>query len=146
MYGYQETITAKEVDSQSRYALLNELVGMNATCLQGAIFNVLAWLSETYRKAEYLKGSSGRTWRTYTLSNGGFYMAPATEVQFRVEVVGNYHTSVMSADAVGITACLFAFGQLSEITFESRFVELRDKLYSWAASHPEWPKIRGAID
>lgn len=146
MYGYQKTITATEIEGQERYALLNKVAGVNATCLQGAIFNVLAWLSETYRKAEYLKGTSGRTWRTFVLSNGGFYMAPATQTQFKVSVECNYHTSVMSADAVGVTACLFAFGQLAEITMESRFVELRNALYAWAAAHPEWPKIRGAID
>lgn len=146
MYGYQEIITAREVESKEQGAFLNKLVGVNATCLQGAIFNVLAWLSETYRKAEYLKGSGGNTWSMYALSNGGFYMAPSAEVLFEVSVLGNYHSSVMSADAVGITACIFALGQLAEITGETRYVVWRDKLYSWAAVHPEWPKIRGAID
>ncbi|MEI2659433.1 MAG: antirestriction protein [Bifidobacterium adolescentis] len=54
---------------------------------------------------------TGGFWDLFTLSNGAFYMAPRDH-PFVVASMNGFEGS-MSADALGITACLFAYSQLS---------------------------------
>lgn len=42
---------------------------------------------------------NGGFWNFYTLTNGGFYMAPAGDKRMRLEVDGNGFSGEMSADA-----------------------------------------------
>jgi Antirestriction protein len=58
----------------------------------------------------------GGLWAFYSLCNGGFYMAPATSATFMV-CCPNGFEGELSADALGITACLYAYSALS---FEDR--------------------------
>ena len=55
---------------------------------------------------------SGGYWDFYTLSNGGFYMAPSEDRIFHVKCQNMYEGD-LSADALGITACLYAYSNLS---------------------------------
>ena len=55
---------------------------------------------------------SGAYWEFYRLNNGGFYMAPDVDNVFSV-VCPNGYEGVLSADALGISACLYAFSHLS---------------------------------
>ena len=54
----------------------------------------------------------GGYWLFYTLDNGGFYMAPDSDGKFQV-ISPNGWEGFMSADAFGITVCLFAYSNLS---------------------------------
>jgi hypothetical protein len=56
---------------------------------------------------------SGGYWRFLELGNGGFYMAPQARGRFEIRMEGNGFEGEMSADAAGITACLFVFSHLS---------------------------------
>src|SRR5258708_2182210 len=82
----------------------------------------------------------------YEPSNGGFYMAPNSDpVKFRVHTNGFEGT--LSADAAGITVCLFTFSHLSfqrptEDVFSRHFYALRE----FALDHKEAGSIFAAID
>jgi len=90
---------------------------------------------------------TGGYWYFYTLSNGGFYMAPAEDKIFHVKCQNMYEGD-LSADALGITACLYAYSNLSfslsDIAREyARHYHL---LREYMVEHPEVREILGAID
>lgn len=90
----------------------------------------------------------GGYWNMYTLSNGGFYMAPDTEKYFKVSSP-NGNEATLSADALGITACLFAYSQLS-FTASPPFAEVcAEQFYvlrEFMLDHAEEGSILGVID
>lgn len=94
--------------------------------------------------AEY----NGAYWEFYTLSNGGFYMAPNSKSKFQVSCENGYE-GTLSADALGITACLYAYSHLS-FSNNQAFSEICTNQYHWLRSymlqHSEASKILGAID
>ena len=57
-------------------------------------------------------GGSVGSWELYTLSNGGFYMAPDIAQTWEVSCP-NYYAGTLSSDALGIVACLCAYSHLS---------------------------------
>jgi hypothetical protein len=59
-----------------------------------------------------LKDYKGGYWDFYTLSNGGFYVAPAGNDRFHV-LCENQFKGDLSADVFGITLCLYAYSILS---------------------------------
>jgi hypothetical protein len=66
-----------------------------------------------YTMADKLSADyTGGYWDLFTLSNGAFYMAPHADHPCSVASMNGFEGS-MSADAVGITVCLFAYSQLS---------------------------------
>ena len=72
--------------------------------LEPFIFSMASRLSEDY---------GGGYWDFYRLSgNNGFYMAPDSDGKFQV-ISENGWEGFMSADAFGITVCLFAYSNLS---------------------------------
>ncbi len=88
----------------------------------------------------------GGYWNFYELSNGGFYMAPDTDNIFPV-ISDNGYEGNMSADALGITACLYAYSHLS---FGSAIAELCAEHYhllrDFMLDHDEARSILAAID
>jgi hypothetical protein len=54
----------------------------------------------------------GGYWHFYSLSTGGFYLAPDTETIFEV-ICQNGFEGQLSGDALGITACLYSYSNLS---------------------------------
>lgn len=89
---------------------------------------------------------TGALWQYYELSNGGFYMAPSGDEQYQVVVATNWYEGTMSAEATGITVCLFAFEWLAHRTAQAHFIDLRDKLRDYACRHFEARAIFQAID
>lgn len=55
---------------------------------------------------------TGGYWNMYELSNDGFYMAPDSDTPFHVSCMNGYE-GTLSADAFGITVCLYAYSNLS---------------------------------
>lgn len=72
--------------------------------VEPAIFTMAGMLAAEYK---------GGFWDMYGLSNGGWYMSPSSEAAFAVTSPNGY-SGEMTADALGITACMFA---LSHLTF-----------------------------
>ena len=89
----------------------------------------------------------GGYWEFYTLSNGGFYMAPNTAKIFAVTCENGFE-GTLSADALGITACLYAYSHLS--FGEGEFAETCAQQYHWLREymfgHAEAWAILSAID
>ena len=90
---------------------------------------------------------AGGYWHFYTLSNGGFYMAPAEDRVFHVKC-RNMYEGDLSSDALGIVACEYAYSNLSfslsDIAREyARHYHL---LREYMVGHPEAGEILGAID
>lgn len=82
----------------------------------------------------------------YTLSNGGFYMAPDLKNPVLLAVDGNGFEGEMSPDAAGIVASLFALCSLAAQTEEDQHIELYHALRAYALEHAEARLILAAID
>ena len=50
----------------------------------------------------------GGYWQFYTLSNAGFYLSPDEDRSFDIKCQ-NYFSGSLSADALGIVCCLYAY-------------------------------------
>ncbi len=106
--------------------------------VEPTIFNMAGMLAADYR---------GGFWDMYALSNGGWYMCPSSEATFSVTSPNGYRGD-MSADALGITSCLFAFSHLS---FGSgALATVCAEQYHWlrglALDHVESRAIQAACD
>ena len=91
---------------------------------------------------------SGAYWEFYQLSNGGFYMAPDLDKQYVVSCINGYEGS-LSADALGITTCLYAYSHLS-FSSDPALAECCANHYHWLREfmleHAEAGSILKAID
>jgi len=90
---------------------------------------------------------NGGYWHFYGLSNGGFYMAPATDTIFDVSCENGFDGK-LSADALGITACLYAYSHLSfgEGEFAQVCAEHYHLLRDFMMEHAEARAILRATD
>lgn len=132
-------ITRQRIAINQRISHTARLFGLNFPMrLEPAIFNFAG-----NQSAEY----DGGFWEFYKLSNGGFYMAPAPEQQFSVSAENGYEGS-MSGDALGITACLYAYSHLSfgDGAFAETCAEHYHLLREWMLEHAETGVILQAID
>ncbi|WP_186042917.1 antirestriction protein [Burkholderia gladioli] len=89
---------------------------------------------------------SGGYWDFFQLSNGGGYLAPASERQFRVLVDTNSYEGAMSAGAFGIVVTLFALSYLAHVTQSELISERYHALREFAYRHAEASEIFRAID
>ncbi len=89
--------------------------------------------------AEY----KGGYWDFYALSNGGFYMAPRSTGTFSISSANGFEGQ-MSADALGVTACLYAYSSLSFV--DSAFAETCANQYHLLREYMfEHPEVRGIL-
>jgi hypothetical protein len=90
----------------------------------------------------------GGYWEFYALSNGGFYMAPTGRESFHV-VCANGFDGDLSADAFGITSCLYAYSLLS-FAADEKLAEESTRQYhllrDYAGQHAEAAAIWRATD
>jgi len=102
------------------------------------VYAVADSLSSDYR---------GGYWDFYRLSNGGFYMAPAEDTLFHVHCENGFEGK-LSADAFGITACLYTYSRLSfsGMLIANSCAGQYHRLREFALEHPEVAGILGAID
>jgi Antirestriction protein len=88
---------------------------------------------------------TGGYWEFYQLSNGGFYMTPADDRHFHV-TGENHFEGDLSADALGITACLYAYSNLP-FSGPDAFAYICSDQYYWLREymmdHPEAMAILG---
>ena len=87
----------------------------------------------------------GGMWHFYTLSNGGYYMAPDLEGRLPIVWHGNGYSGEMSADAAGVVATLYALCQLAGESQEERLADLYHLLREHASDHQEAREILAAI-
>jgi hypothetical protein len=130
-------IEAYLVGEHARMGTLPRHFGRRMALVEGAIYGYMR---------EFVKEYTGAYYHFYELSNGGFYAAPQmSSVKF--EVPTNGFAGRLSADAAGITACLFAFSHLSfEYPSEEVFSRHFHRLRVFALGHAERQRIFQAID
>lgn len=132
-------ILATKVEDAQRINTLPKHFGRYMAAVESLVYQFTRRLVREYH---------GGYWNFYELSNGGFYMAPDRE-PMAVWVEGNSFEGTMSADALGVTVCLFAFSHGSfryandpSAVFARHFELLREFSYL----HPEGRLISAAID
>ncbi len=103
------------------------------------VYAMAAALSPEYR---------GAFWALHTLSGDGFYQAPEEDRTFEVHCDNGYEGR-MSADAFGITCCLYTYSHLSFAangSIAQVYARLYHVLREYMLSHAEAAKILRAID
>jgi len=130
-------ITACLIAEDARLKALPRHFGLHMLRLEDTVFDFMR---------QFAAGYAGGVWDMLELSNGGFYMRTGNDpVNFRVP--SNGFEEVMSADAAGITVCLFAYSHLSfHFPAEARFSRHFYQLRAYALEHPEASLIFAAID
>lgn len=98
------TMTRKQVSVQKRIKLTGDLFGTYFPMqLEPFVYTITGNIAADY---------NGGYWEFYTLSNGGFYMAPNSDTSFKVSCENGFEGQ-LSSDALGIAACLYAYSHLS---------------------------------
>ena len=137
-----DTTNRRTLTDAERADFVHQLFGLHFPMMvEPTIFGMAQRLSPDYR---------GGYWQFYSLTNGGFYMAPDSDATFNV-VCENGFEGQLSADALGIVACLYAYSHLSFMRIEGGHVAkvcggqyhlVRD----YAMDHAEARAILRAID
>ena len=133
------SITRQQVTDDQRINMTADLLGVYFPLrLEPFVFGITSKLSDDY---------SGGYWHFYTLSNAGFYMAPSGYSHFQVYSENGFE-GFMSADALGITACLYAYSHLSfgEDEFSETCAIQYHLLREFMLDHAEARSILAAID
>jgi len=133
-------ITSNLVPDRERMNIVAELFGIHFPMrIEPLVFALAEEMGHEYR---------GGLWKFFTLSNGGFYMSPDFDGLFTVSCENGF-SGPMSADALGITACLYAYSHLS-FTDNEALAEVCTRHFHWlreyALDHPEAGGILAAID
>ena len=135
----QSLVTSKRIPVNQRVKVTAELFGLAFPMrLEPTIFNFAGSLA-----AEY----DGGYWEFYKLSNGGFYMALASDKQFVVTCENGFEGE-LSAEAFGIVCSLYAYSHLS--FSDGQFAEICAEQYhllrEFALDHESAGAILAAID
>ena len=135
----QSQVTRELVPEDRRLSITEKLFGIHFPLrLEPVIYGITDRMAESY---------SGGFWNFYQLSNSGFFMAPAEDCIYHV-TCDNMFEGDLSADALGITACLYAYSNLS--FSDGRFARVcachYHLLREYMMDHPEVRAILGAID
>jgi len=132
-------ITKELVPEDQRTVITERLFGIHFPLhMEPVIYGITDRMAKDYK---------GGYWDFYTLSNGGFYMTPSSDDVFHVKC-DNFFQGDLSADALGITACLYAYSHLS--FSNGRFARVSachyHMLRSYMFEHPEVKAILQATD
>ena len=133
-------IVRQQVSDKQRIQHTADLFGIHYPLnIEPAVYSIASNIATEY---------NGAYWEFYALSNGGFYMAPCSVQSYQV-ICENGFEGMLSADALGITACLYAYSHLSFSSNET-FAELCANHYLWLRAymleHKEAKAILSAID
>ena len=134
-------ITRQQVAENQRLSHTGQLFGLHfPLAIEPAIYTFADHLAKDYQ---------GGYWQFYTLSNGGFYMAPMADKPFQVSCDNGYEGQ-LSADAFGMVCCLYAYSHLSFSSQPASLSPLCTKqfhaLREYALDHAESGAILAAID
>jgi hypothetical protein len=136
---FTELITRRTLADGERSDFVHRLFGLAFPFkVEPTIFDMAGMLAADYR---------GGFWLFHSLSNGGFYMAPDAAHGFKVSCANGFEGELTS-DALGITASLYAYSQLS--FSDGQFAEVCASQYhllrSFAMDHAEASAILAACD
>ena len=135
----QNLATHTLVPEEQQMDVVDRLFGLRFPLeLEPFIFGITERMAERYK---------GGLWTFNQLSNGGFYMSPDDNCTYHV-VSDNFFQGDLSADALGIVACLTAYSHLSfsgsafSHTYADHFYRLREYMFE----HPDVMEILQATD
>ena len=135
-----EIITSLRVPETDRMAFVDNLFGISYVLkLEPTVFRFAEQLAAPAYKGGY--------WEFQSLGNGGFYMAPRLDTIFRVSCENGFQGK-LTADALGITACLYAYSQLSfgDGAFAETCAQHFHLLREYMLDHAEVQSILSATD
>ena len=132
-------VTRELVPEDQRMAITERLFGIHFPLqLEPVIYGITDRMADRY---------TGGYWQFFTLSNNSFYMAPFNDRTYHVSC-DNQFEGDLSADALGITACLYAYSHLSFT--DGRFGRVcachYHRLREYMFEHPEIKLILQATD
>jgi hypothetical protein len=132
-------VTKELVPEDQRMDVAERLFGIHFPLqLEPVVYGITEKMSKDY---------SGGYWNFYTLSNGGFYMAPSGDDVFHVTCDNQFEGDLRS-DGIGVTACLYAYSHLSFT--DGRFGRVCAVHYyhlrGYMMDHPEVRAILEATD
>ena len=133
------TITNTIVPESERLTIVDGIFGIAYVLkLEPAVFSIAEALAEEY---------TGGFWEFHALSNSGFYMSPRLDNAVPVSCENGYEGK-LSPDAFGITACLYAYSELSfgGTSMAQICAQQYHLLREYAAEHPEAAAILRATD
>ena len=133
-------IVRQQVSDKQRIQHTADLFGIHYPLnIEPAVYSIASNIATEYNSAY---------WEFYSLSNSGFYMAPSSDQHYQVSCENGFEGK-LSADALGITACLYAYSHLS-FTANPAFAEMCANHYHWLREymleHKEALNILSAID
>ncbi|EEB79344.1 Antirestriction protein [marine gamma proteobacterium HTCC2148] len=136
----ETTINRNLIADQDRLNHVEKLFGIHFPFrLEPVIYDITERMAPTYR---------GGYWNFYRLNSGGFYMAPEGGQTYQVSC-DNYWSGELSADALGIAACLYAYSHLSfggPEEFARQCARHYHLLREYMCEHSEVEGILGAVD
>lgn len=128
-------IQVSRVPTSERLSVLVRHFGRHTLVFESGVYVFAHQLAPAY---------GGGYWHFHELSNGGFFMSPQCKaLQLKVQ---NGFEGTLSAEAAGITFCLFAFSHLSFRFPEPVFIQHFHDLRALAFEHSEAGAILAAID
>ena len=132
-------IVRQQVSDKQRIQHTAALFGIHYPLnIEPAIYSITSSIASEY---------NGGYWEFYSLNNGGFYMAPYSDKPYQVSCDNGFEGK-LSADAIGITACLYAYSHLS-FTANPTFADICSNHYYWLREymleHAEASAILAAI-
>lgn len=133
------SISSRLVPEAERMAFVDRLFGISYVLkLEPTVFQFAEHLAAEYH---------GGYWQFYELSTDGFYMAPRTETVYAVSSLNGFEGE-MTADALGLTACLYAYSNLSfgDGGFAETCADQYHLLREYMFGHAEVRSILRAID
>ncbi|MEX3693795.1 antirestriction protein [Paraburkholderia sp. BR14263] len=130
-------ISSTVIPGKLKLNVLPRYLGRHYIAGESLVYDWAARLCSSYDHGE---------WHYFTLSNGGFYMAPANMGRVHVRWHMNGYSDMMGADAFGITVTLFALCHLAEKTLDDTIIERYHQLREFATQHVEAANILRAID
>ena len=136
----QNNITRQQVSDKQRIQHTADLFGIRFPLnIEPAVYSIAGNIATEY---------NGAYWEFYGLSNGGFYMAPCSDQSYQVSCENGYEGK-LTPDALGITACLYAYSHLSfgaNETFAEVCANHYHLLRAYMLEHKEASAILSAID
>jgi hypothetical protein len=132
-------ITHRLVPESERMAFVDRLFGIKYVLqLEPTVFRFAEQLAENYDYGY---------WQFYTLSNGGFFMALRSDTIYNISCDNGFE-GTLSADGLGIVACLYAYSHLSfgDGAFAQTCAEQYHLLREYMFGHPEVRAMLRAID
>ena len=132
-------VTRELVPEDRRLSITERFFGIHFPLrLEPIIYGITDRMAQEY---------SGGYWEFFQTSNGGFYMAPSSDDVFHV-TCDNMFEGTLSADALGIVVCLYAYSHLS--FSDGRFGRVCSchyhRLREYMFEHPEVKSILQATD